>query len=105
VVVERLLARPITRQKQLAPAHVVQGKSKHPIKSFQKVGAVLLIGMHQDLGIAPGGEVVASGPQLVGELEIVVNLTVEAYGDCAVLVEYGLISARHIDDAEAAHAH
>src|SRR5258705_6469069 len=61
--------------------------------------------MDQRLGIRGRGEPMPPSDQVGSELPVVVDLAIEDDPDAAVLVADGLVAAREVDDAEAAHPH
>ena len=65
--------------------------------------APFLIGVDNDLRIRVSPERMPAPFQRLAQLPEVVDFTVENNGDIACFVEYGLVSTRKVNDAEAAH--
>ena len=101
---QRLLADPIAGQEQESPLLVPDREGEHAAKPPQASRPILLEGMDDDLGVAPGGEPVSVCLQLGAQLEEIVDLAVERHPDRAVLVAHRLPAAGQVDDAEPALA-
>ena len=101
---QRLLADPIAGQEQESPPLVPDREGEHAAKPPQASRPILLEGMDDDLGVAPGGEPVSVCLQLGAQLEEIVDLAVERHPDRAVLVAHRLPAAGQVDDAEPALA-
>ena len=69
-----------------------------------EVVAVLLVEVHEALGVALGDETMPAPPQHVPQHGVVVQLAVEDGRHRTVLVVDGLVTTGHIDDREPAHA-
>ena len=97
-VVQRLLARAITRQVQAwwtsATALVVEREGEHAIEPLEAVLAPLPPRGEQHLGIATGGERVPERLQLRTQRPEVVDLAVEHDGQLAGGVQHRLVSGR-----------
>src|SRR5687768_5372627 len=65
---------------------------------------MLLIQVHQHLGVSPGAEPMSFGDQLLIEAGVIVELAIEYDHNGAVLVGDGLVPAGQVHDAEPAHA-
>src|SRR5207245_7825670 len=69
-VVQRLDTQPVTREQQSAALCIPEGESEHPLEQVHRGVAVLLVQMHQHLGIATGPEAVPvrleAGAQFAG---------------------------------------
>src|SRR2546426_5067784 len=102
--VERLLAKAITCYKKSAPFRIPQSKRKHSVHVLDHLLAVLFIKMRQHFRVRRASERVATFFQVLSELAIIVDFTVEDDGDALVFVEGGLFAANKIDDCEPAHA-
>ena len=104
-VVQRLLAHPVTRQKQAAAIAVPQRDGEHAVQVKQAVRPPAFPRMHDGLGVRViAGEHVAQRFQLRAQFSEIVNLAVEHDGDRAVLVEHRLMPARDVDHRKAAMA-
>src|SRR5262249_20575199 len=87
-----------------APALLVPERERvHAVEFADEVIAVLLVRMHDDLGVTAGTEAVPGLLETSSELAEVVDLAVAHDPQPLVLVGDGLMTAREIDDGEAAH--
>ena len=75
-----------------------------PRSSFTHLGAVLLVGVDDHLGVAASGEPVAEPLEPLPQLPEVVDLAVERDPDRPVLVAHRLVAAGQIQDGEPALA-
>ena len=103
-VIERLLAEVIAGHEQAVLPRVEQRKGEHAAELFEHRLAVLLVEMHQHLGVRVGAENVAGGGELRGEFDVVVDLAVEDDADGPVFVPDRLPAALEVDDAQPPHA-
>jgi len=103
--VERLDAEPIASDEESAAGRVPDGEREHAAELLGTARAELLVEMDDRFGVRVGAEAVPAGFEVPPQLLEVVDLAVLDDGDGAVLVEHGLMTARHVDDREAAHAH
>ena len=101
VVQQRLLADPVAREQQLLAALVPQREREHAVQVAHAVGAVLLVEVHDHLGVALRGELVAAAAQLLPQLAVVVDLAVHHDDDGAILVEDRLVAGAEVDHAQA----
>src|SRR5205085_4831690 len=76
-VIERLLAEPVARDEEPAPARVPDGEREHAGERLDAALAVLLEEMHDRLGVAPRPESMAARFEPGAELAVVVDLPVE----------------------------
>src|SRR6266550_2468937 len=67
-------------------------------------GAITIVSMDDRFGVAVGVKGVAKFFQLLPQLEIVVDLAVEDYPRCLILIMNRLLTAFEIDDRETAHS-
>src|ERR1700722_1704847 len=104
-VVQRLFSEAIASQQQLAAALVIQRESKHSAELFDTVRAELLIEMNDHFGVAVRSEAMTAFFQFDAQLGKVVDLAIEDNPDSFVFIEYRLMPARQVDDAEASHPH
>src|ERR1700680_278070 len=65
---------------------------------------VFFIEMNDDFGVAPSRKVVPSCPQLLAQLDEVVDFAVQYNPDGTVLVAHRLLARCKIDDAQTPHA-
>ena len=103
--VQRLDAETIAPEQQVTSGSIPVGESEHPAQPLHAPLAVLLVQVHEDLGIRARREAMPPGDELARELAIVVDLAIRRHPDGGVLVRHGLLAAREIDDAEPAHSH
>ena len=103
VIEERLLAGTIARQDQAALRLIPDREAEHPIQPLDALGSVLLVEMHDRLGIRLRPEGVAARQQVRAQAEVVVNLPVEGDVNRAVLVRHRLVGHRaEVDDLQPA---
>src|SRR4029077_7415114 len=91
---ERLHTEAVSRPEQSALATVVDDERPHPVQAVQAVRAPVPIGREQDFGVAGGAETVSRSPQLVAQLDVVVDLTVEDDDELAVIGGHWLLTGR-----------
>ena len=105
-VVERLDAEVVAAQDELAVAlaQVGDGERPHAVEARATGRAPLLVGVHDDLGVAGGAKGVAGGLELGAQLAVVVDLAVVDEPDGLVLVGRRLVAAGAVDDAQPAMA-
>ena len=102
-IIERLLAEPVTRQKQTGAAPVIDREREHAIEAQRQILAPLLPAMDEDLGIGVmRGKAVAAAYQPLTQLGMIVELAVEDDADLAVLVPHRLVAGGEIDDRQPA---
>src|SRR3954453_8799096 len=90
---------------QQPPAGTVpDGKGEHPAEPGHHAFPVLLVQVHQRLGVTAGLEAVALGDNLIVQAGKVVQLAVEDHHDAAVLVGHRLVAAGEVDNTEPPHA-
>jgi hypothetical protein len=83
---ERLDAEPVARQEQRPAPRIPQGKGEHPLEFAHQVLAVLLVEVHDHLGVRMRAELVAACLQARAQRLEVVDLAVEHHRHRAVLV-------------------
>ena len=98
MIVKRLLAATVTRKKCVAGAGIVQREGKHSIELLHAVPSPFFVGVNDDFGIRACAKNVSFLHQLVVKLDVVVDFSVEANCQGAILVVYGLRSSIQIDD-------
>ena len=103
-VMQRLLAQPVARQQQLAAVAVVEGEGEHAGKPLDAIGAPLLPGVQNGLGVRAGAIAMAELLQLGAHRLVIVDLAVEADDDGAALIGHRLMAASQIDDRQPAMA-
>src|SRR5262249_49044509 len=103
-VVQRLLAKAITRQQQALAAFIPYSECKHSAEGMHAIRAMVLIKVHDHFGIGVGIKAMASRLQPCSELGKVVYFTVEYGPDGPVLVVNRLPAGGEIDYAEPPHA-
>ena len=112
-VIQRLDSQPVARKKNLRVprrfsrsargTRIPNGKGKHPAEFAQALFAPFLIGVNNDFGIRVSAERVPAPFERLAQLLEIVDFAVENNRDIARFVEYRLVSARQVNDAEAAH--
>ena len=99
-VVQRLHPEPVAREQQPLPLRVPEREREHPAEVLDAVVAVLLVEVHDHLGVAARGEPVALRLELGAQRAKVVDLPVEDDLDGAVLALLRLMPAGNVDDRE-----
>ena len=99
-VEQRLFAYPIPREEQRLGALIPQRKCEHPPKPLHAVRAVRLVGVDDDLGVAPSSEPKPELLQALSQLLEVVDLAVEGHPDRPVFVAHRLSATGHVQDGE-----
>ena len=74
--VERLDAHPVARQQQPLPIGIPKREREHPVEARDGVRTPAGVRGQDDLGVRPGGDLLAQVAQLRRELEVVVDLPV-----------------------------
>src|SRR5258708_35143606 len=85
-------------------AQIKQGKGKHAAQFVKQVFAPLFPAVNKNFGIGFGLEAVSGENQTLTQFAIVVKLSVEDHRDVMGFIPDGLMPARQINDAEAAHS-
>src|SRR6266850_5020065 len=91
-VQERFLTNPVPRKKEFLGSLIPDCKRKHSAQMLRAVGAITIIGVDDRFGIAVGVEGMAEFLQLLPQLQIVVDLAIEDYPRCAVLIMNRLLT-------------
>src|ERR1041385_6608530 len=100
IVVQRLDPHAIARKKQPAPARIPDGERKHAAEFRYAFVAEFLVCVDDGFGPRPCREPVSTRDQVLSQVSVIVDLTVEDDRDRLILVENRLRSAAEIDDAE-----
>src|SRR6185437_11791013 len=103
-VIKRFLAEAIAREQQLAPPSIPDGVREHSAEFRNARNPFFFVEVNQRFGIAVGGEAMALCDELASQILIIVDLAIENDPHRTVFVRERLVSARKIDDAQAAHA-
>jgi hypothetical protein len=91
----------VPRHERALPRLVVHAEREHPLEPLDEpLAPPLLVPVHEHLGVAVGLERVPELLQLVLELRVVVNLTIERHVDRVVLVRHRLVPRRDVDDRQ-----
>ncbi len=98
----RLLAQVVSRDQEAPTPPVPDGEGEHAPQLANQLRPVLLVEVHQDLGVAAGPESMTAGQQPLPQWLIVVDLAVQDDPERFVLVGNRLPSPREVDDGEAA---
>src|ERR1035438_6876909 len=88
---ERFFPESIAAQEQFAGFEVVKSQGPETIQSLETIGAPMLIGLEENLGIAPRAELDPFGLELVTEFKMVVNLAIEHDAAGTVIREERLV--------------
>ena len=100
---EGLHTEAVPRSEQHAAAPVVDHEGPHAVEPAQAFRAPLSVGREQDFGVAGGAEAVAGGPQLLPQLDVVVDLAVEDDDKLAILRAHRLMTGgAQVQDGESA---
>ena len=97
---QRLLAEPVARKQQRARARVPERERVHAVERVDEVTAVLLVQMHENLGVRPRSEEMTLGGKPISQGPEVVDLAVEHAVNGVVFVAERLVAARDVDDAQ-----
>ena len=103
-VVQRLDPETVARQEQPAPALVPHSQGEHAPQPLDHRIAVVLVEVHEDLGVGGRAEAVPGGDTLMAQLREVVDLAVVDDPDATVLAGHGMMPGREVDDLKASHA-
>src|SRR5207244_13596032 len=86
-----------------AAAPVVEHGGPHAVEAAEAFRAPLSVGREQDFGVAGGAEAVAGGPQLLPQLDVVVDLAVEDDDKLAILRAHRLMTGgAQVQDGQSA---
>src|SRR5690606_36471791 len=91
----------VARQHELALTPVPQGHSPLAVEAVEGGLAPLLVGVHDDLGVALGAKAMSLREQLLAQLYVVEDLSVEHEPQRLVLIGQRLLPALQIDDGQA----
>ena len=102
MIEERLLAGPVTRQKQRPLARIPEREREHPVERLDRLVPALLVEVQDCLGVTLAAEPVPR-LELLPQLAEVVDLPVEDEPQRAVLVRQRLVSRlAEVDDRQTA---
>src|SRR5439155_19318383 len=101
--IQWLDAEAVAAQQQRALCGIPDGKREHSSELRDALRPELLVEVEDRLRIALGPEDVAARDEATTQLAIVVDLAVEDDDLGAVLVEYRLLPAAQVDDAQPSH--
>ena len=100
-VVERLDPVGVAREHEPAARRVPDRDGEHPAQPLGEADTVLLVEMHERLGVAVGAQRVACALELAAELRVVVDLAVLDDDTASVLVRDRLVAVLEVEDREA----
>ena len=103
VIVERLDAEPVARDKQLAGTEVPDGKCEHASQVQHAIAAVLFVKMEDGFGVAVRAVAMAAGLEFLPKIAMVVDFAVVDDAQGFVFVRDGLMAGSEVNDAQAAH--
>ena len=113
-VIQGLDAQPVASQedssaprrvsRRAAAASIPDGEGKHAAEFAHALLAPFFIGVNDDFGVRIGAKRVAAFLEGLAQLPEVVDFTVENDSDISGFIEYGLVAAGKVNDAEAAHS-
>jgi alpha-L-fucosidase len=83
---------------------VIECEGEHAPQVIHAVSTLFFIKVDYDFGVSLCFEVVTATLKLGAEIEKVVDLTIENHPDGSVFVKDWLLTARQINNAEAAHS-
>ncbi len=97
---ERLFSQAIACEQQFLPADVVHGEREHAVEPFDAPRPVLLVGVHDDFGVARRPEAMTARDEPLPQHVVVVDFAVEDDPAGSVLVRHRLRTALAIDDRQ-----
>ncbi len=103
-VIQGLDAQPVARDEERFRIPIPDGEGEHAAQAPHTVLAVLFVEVNNRLGIAVRAVAVPARDELLAQGEMVVDLAIKHDPQRAVFVRNRLMPARHIDNAEPAHA-
>src|SRR5580704_15769687 len=103
-IMQRADAEWVAHQNQTPAAVVTHGRSELAVETVNEFDAFLLVEVQQDLHVAAAAETVSPSLQLHPQLRCVEDFPVADEAHRAVLVAHGLVTARQVDNREAAEA-
>ena len=113
-VIQRLDPQPVARKENARASRRVSrcaggtsipyGEGKHAAEFAHALFAPFFVGVDDDFGVRVRAKRVPASFERLAQLPEVVDFTVEDNSDIACFVEYGLVSAGKVNDAEAAHS-
>jgi hypothetical protein len=105
LVQEQGLLAEAVASKQQAPAPLVpQREREHSLERVHEGLAVLLVEVHQHLGVRARREAMPARAQILTQLRVIVDLAIERHPHRAVLVAERLMASLDIHDRQAANA-
>ena len=97
---QRPHAEAVARQQHLLPLAVPDGDGEVSVQAIEEARAPLLVGVRDHLGVARRREPVPELPQLVHQLDVVVDLAVLHHPVAPALLAEGLVAAGEVDDRQ-----
>ena len=95
----------ITCRKQFPLPDIPDDKSKHTAKPVQKFFTPLLVAVQQNFRVCLVAENMTFGNQLLFQLLIVIDLTIEGNDHTFILIEHRLVPGIQINDGKPAEPH
>src|SRR5438094_3945856 len=99
-VIQRLLAGAIAREHEAPPRRIPDGDREHPAHAAEAIDAFGGVQVRDHFGVARGREAASGAPQLVAQLDVVVDLAVLHHRDGAAVDRDRLMPAGDVDDAQ-----
>src|SRR5262249_48794457 len=105
-IVERLHPKTVSRENHPIGHAVIEREGKHAVEHWQARLAKLVPQVEQHFGVGPCVEDIAARNEIVAQLPIVVDLTVEDHPVSAIGIRHWLVAMRReIDDRQPTMAH
>lgn len=101
VIIQGLDAEAIPRHEEAPSVFIPNGKGKHPSEAVNTGFAPLFIGVNDGFGVAPGLKHMALVQQLLADVEVIVDLTIEHNPYGPVFIGQWLLPGGDIDDRQA----
>src|SRR5712691_8060105 len=104
VVIQRLLAKPITCCQETVAISVPNGEGEHAAQVLDTLITVLLIGVNDSLSITTCGKVMTMTLQFFPQLPVVIDFAIEDNHDALIFIKNGLMAASQVNNREATYA-
>ena len=101
-IMQRLHTHAVSGHEQAFALAVMNHEGKHTAQVMHTVFTPMLPGPHNGFRVALGSKHIAMAAQLVHQLKVVVDLTIEHQSDRFIVVENWLLACGDVNDREAA---